>query len=99
MIIGHPDREAAITFLRDRYQLTKAEADEVVTKAEAMGWVPPGLAADEAAAAASNELAFHWRQTYEVRRTVVLSIYRRLLGSKAEERLTSIETADEDPLL
>jgi hypothetical protein len=91
MIIGHEDHEEACNYLRDHHRMTRQEALEVISLAEDMGWIPAGLAADEAAAAASNELAFRWKQPFEVRKSVVVSIYRRMLGARAEKRLLESE--------
>lgn len=99
MIIGHSDRLKASEYLKTTYQLTKADADDVCKKAEAMGWVPAEMAADEAAAASSNILAVKWGVPFETRKSVVLSIYRRLLGSKAADYIVAALDENDDEMI
>lgn len=97
MIIGHSEKEAAVQKLRILYQLTREQANEVVRLSEAMGWAPIPLVADEAAAAATNNLAFRWHLKYEVRVAVAGAIYRRVLGRDAEEHLAKMFNPDDSP--
>lgn len=91
MVIGHEDIEEACNYLRDNHRMTKEEAREFITMAEDMGWVPAGWAADQAAGAAVDCMAFRWKRPFEERKSVVVSIYRRMLGPRAEKRLLDQE--------